>query len=327
MITLSMPQKIDISHRTVIFTAIFILALWITYLIRDLLIILFVAVIFVSALSPLVEALIRLKVPKVLSIAITYIIIIAIIAGLIVSILPPLIEQSTRLIVASPSLIAQFFNITNIDKSVFSSELTSFSKNLFSITISIFDNLLTIVFLLVLTFYMLLDKDNLESRFASLFRSREERIRISIIKIEGKLGAWLQGQLILSLLIGVLSYIGLTILGIPFALPLALIAGIMEVIPVMGPIISAIPAIFLALTISPVLSVGVAAMYFIIQQIENHLIVPQVMRRAVGLNPLVVILAIAIGSRLLGIPGALLAVPMAVVFQIIAAEVIEGKRV
>lgn len=329
-----MPQKIDISHKTVIFIAIFILALWIVYLIRDLIIILFVAVIFVSALSPLVNFFVRLRLPKVLSIALTYIIIIAIVTGLIIGMLPPLIEQSSRLIVVSPSLLAQFFNITNIDKTVFSSELTSLSKNLFSITLSLFDNLLAVIFLLVITFYMLLEKDNLESRIASLFKSEQsssatkaERVRRSIVKIEEKLGAWLQGQLILSLLVGSLSYIGLTVLNIPYALPLALIAGVMEVIPVIGPIISALPAIFLALTISPLLSVMVAAMYLIIQQLENSLIVPQVMKRAVGLNPLIVILAIAIGSRLLGIAGALLAVPMAVVFQIIAAEIIEGKKV
>ena len=137
----------------------------------------------------------------------------------------------------------------------------------------------------------------------------------------------MQGQLILSLLVGILSYIGLTIFNIPYALPLAMIAGIMEVVPVIGPIISALPAVFLAFTISPFLSIVVAIMYLVIQQLENHLIVPQVMRRAVGLNPLIVILAIAIGSRLLGISGALLAVPMAVVFQIIATEIIEGKKI
>lgn len=322
-----MIQKIDISHKTIIFITLFILGLWITYLIRDLLIILFVAIIFVSALSPMVDALVKLKIPKVLSIALAYVAIIAIVAGLIVSILPPLIEQSSRLIVAGPSLVAQFFNITNIDKSVFSSEVTSLSRNLFSITLALFDNLLAIIFLLVLTFYMLLERDNLETRIALLFKSRGERVRRSIVKIEERLGAWLRGQLVLSLIIGVLSYIGLVILDIPYALPLAMIAGIMEVIPVIGPIISAIPAIFVALTISPILSVGVAAMYFVIQQLENHLIVPQVMKRAVGLNPLIVILAIAIGSRLLGVAGALLAVPMAVVFQIIAAEVIEGKKI
>lgn len=322
-----MPQKIDISHKTVIFVALFILTLWIVYLIRDLLIILFVAVILVSALSPLVNFLVKLRLPKVLGIAITYIIIIGIITGLIIGIVPPLVEQSSKLIATSPSLIAQFFNITNLDKSVFSSELTAFSKNLFSITLSIFDNLLTLIFLLVLTFYMMLERDNLESRIASLFRDKQERVRRSIVLIEEKLGSWLRGQVILSLIIGILAYTGLLILNIPYALPLALIAGIMEVVPVIGPIISALPAIFIALTISPFLSVGVAAMYFVIQQIENHLIVPQVMKRAVGLNPLVVILAIAIGSRLLGISGALLAVPIAVVIQIIVTEIIEGKKV
>lgn len=327
MITQDMSQKIDVSHKTIIFIALFILGLWIIFLIRDLLIILFIALIFVSALSPLVDFFIRLKLPKVLSIALTYIIIIAVVAGLIISIVPPLVEQSNRLIAVAPSLAAQFFNITNFDKSVFSSELTSFSKNLFSITLSVFDNLLAIIFLLVLSFYLLLEKKNLEERVALLFTNREERVKKLIVKIEEKLGAWLQGQLILSLLIGVLSYIGLTILNIPYALPLALIAGVMEVIPVIGPIISALPAVFLALLISPILGVAVAVMYLVIQQLENHLVVPQVMKRAVGLNPLIVILAIAIGSRLLGIAGALLAVPMAVVIQIIAAEIIEERKV
>jgi len=322
-----MPQKIDISHKTIIFTVIFLLALWTIFLIRDLLVILFIAVIFVSALAPLVALLVRLKVPKVLSIAITYIIIIAVVALLIFIILPPLIEESTKLIMVAPSLISEFFNITNIDKSVFASELTSLSKNLFSATLSLFDNLLATVFVLVITFYLLLERENLESRAALLFKGREERVRILIVKIEEKLGAWMQGQLVLSLVVGILSYIGLTIFNIPFALPLAMIAGIMEVVPVIGPIISALPAIFIALTISPLLSVGVAAMFLVVQQLENHLIVPQVMKRAVGLNPLIVILAVAIGGRLLGIAGALLAVPVAVVIQIIATEVVEGKKV
>ncbi len=321
-----MIRKIDISHKTIVFITIFILALWVTYLIRDLLIILFVSVIFVSALSPLVSLFTRLRLPKVLSIALTYIIIIGVMAGLIVLILPPLIEESSRFIAAAPGLLGQFFNITNIDRSILSSELTSISRNLFSVTLSIFDNILTIIFLLVITFYLLLEKESLESRIASLFKNREERVKRSIVKIEEKLGAWLQGQLVLSLVIGSLSYIGLAILNIPYALPLALIAGLLEVIPVIGPIISAIPAILLAFTISPLLSVMVAALYLIIQQLENSLIVPLVMKRAVGLNPLIVILAIAIGSRLLGIPGALLAVPIAVVFQIITVEIIEGKE-
>lgn len=322
-----MIQKIDISYKTIIFIALFIVALWTIFLIRDLLIILFVSVIFVSALSPLVSFFVRLKLPKVLSIAVTYAVIIAILTALLISIIPPLVDETSKLVVASPPLISQFFNITNIDKSVLSSELTNLSKNIFSITVSIFDNLLTIIFLLVITFYLLLEKDSLENRISLLFKRREERVKRLIVLIEDKLGGWFRGQLVLTFIIGVVSYVGLTILNIPYALPLAMIAGVMEVIPVIGPIISAIPAIFIALTISPILAIGVAAMYFAIQQFENHLVVPQVMKRAVGLNPLVVILAIAIGSRLLGIAGALLAVPIAVVAQIIAAEIIEQRTV
>lgn len=322
-----MRQKIDISHRTVIFTAIFILSLWLIYLIRGLILILFVAIILMSALSPLVKFITKFKIPRAISIAIAYVIIIAILAGVLFSVVPPLIEESNRMIVGVPSLIGQFFNITGFDRSVFQSELTNISKNLFSVTLTVFDNFLTVIFLLVLTFYLLLERDNLENRIASFFIGKEARIRKSIVEIEEKLGAWLRGQLFLSLIIGILSYIGLSILNIPYALPLALLAGIMEVVPVIGPIISAIPSTLLGLTISPLLGLGVAVMFFVIQQLENHLIVPQVMRKAVGLNPLVVILAIAVGGRLLGFAGALLAVPMAVVLQIIASEIIESRKV
>ncbi|KKQ59887.1 MAG: hypothetical protein US80_C0005G0005 [Candidatus Daviesbacteria bacterium GW2011_GWA2_38_17] len=326
-IIILMIQKIDISHRTVIFIVSLILSLWMIYLIRDLLVILFVAVILMSALSPLVGFFVKLKFPKALGIAITYIVIIGLLTVLVASILQPLIEESTKLIVTLPSVAGQIFSITNIDKSVFQSGLTNLSKNVFSITLAVFDNLITIIFLLVLTFYLLLEREKLETRIASLFVGKEERIKKSIVAIEEKLGSWLRGQLFLSVIVGLLSYIGLLILNIPYALPLALIAGVLEVVPVIGPIISAIPAIIIAATISPILALGVAAMFFVIQQLENHLIVPQVMKRAVGLNPLMVILAIAIGSRLLGFAGALLAVPLAVVVQIIVTEIIEERKV
>lgn len=321
-----MPQKIDISHKTVIFIAIFILALWAIYLIRDLLVILFISIIFMSALNPLVSFFVKAKLPKVLSIGITYLIIIASGTVAFAAILQPLIEESRRLILTLPQLSGQFFNITNINESVFQSELTNLSKNAFTITLAIFDNLLAIVFLLVITFYMLLERDNLKARLASLFVGKEDRVKRLIVRIEEKLGSWLRGQLVLSIIIGLLSYIGLTVLSIPYALPLAVLAGVLEVIPVIGPIVSAIPAILIAVTISPFLGLGVGAMYVVIQQLENHLIVPQVMKRAVGLNPLVVILAIAIGSRLLGFAGALLAVPFTVVLQIIVAEIMEERK-
>ena len=322
-----MIQKIDISHKTVVFIAAFILGLWAIYLIRDLLVVLFVSIILMSALTPLVNFFVKIKLSKALAIGLTYIIIVSLTAGVIVAILQPLIEESSKLVVTLPQLSGQILKIANIDKSIFQSELTDLSKNAFTFTLKIFDNLLAIIFLLVFTFYLLLERDNLEHRIASFFVGREERVKKLIVRIEEKLGSWLRGQLVLSVIIGLLSYIGLTVMGIPYALPLSLIAGVLEVIPVIGPIIAAIPAILIAVVFSPFLGLGVAALYFVIQQLENHLIVPQVMKRAVGLNPLVVILAIAIGSKLLGLAGALLAVPLAVVGQIIVTEIIEERKV
>lgn len=321
-----MPRKIDISHKTIIFITVFLLGLWVVYLIRDLLILLFIAVILMSALSPVVNFFMKFKVPKALGILITYIIIIGAFGGILLGFLPLLVEQSNKLIDTLPALLVQYFNVNNIDQTFLQSQIADLSKNLFSLTLVVFDNVITILFLLVLTFYLLLERENLEKRTAVLFLHRHNQIQNLIIKIEERLGAWVRGQLFLSLIIGVLVYIGLFLLNIPYALTLAIVAGILEIVPVIGPIVAAIPGILLAFTISPIFALGVAAMYFIIQQLENHLIVPQVMGRAVGLNPLVVILAIAIGSRLLGIVGALLAVPLTVVLQIIVLEVLWEKE-
>lgn len=321
-----MPRKIDISHRTIIFIAAFLLGLWIVYLIRDLLILLFIAVILMSALAPIVSFFAKLKLPKALGILITYIIIIAMVTSIFLGFLPLLIEQSSKLINTLPTLLVQYFNINNLDQTFLQSQVADLSKNLLSLTLVIFDNIITILFLLVLTFYLLLERENLENRTAALFLQRQSQIKNLIIKIEERLGAWVRGQLFLSLIIGVLVYVGLFLLNIPYALTLAIVAGILEIVPVIGPIIAAIPGILLAFTISPILALGVAVMYFVIQQLENHLIVPQVMGRAVGLNPLVVILAIAVGSRLLGIVGALLAVPLTVVLQIVVLEVLMAEK-
>lgn len=321
-----MPRKIDISHKTIFFIAIFVLGLWVTYLILDLLLLLFVAIILTSALAPVVSFFMKFRFPKPLAIVFAYLIMFTVIGAIAAGLVPPLVEQSGRLLNVLPPKLAEVFKIEDVDLSTLQSDLRNFSGNLYSVVVTIFNNFLTIIFLLVITFYMLLERDDLKKRAAALFINKETRVKTLIEKIEDKLGAWFIGQLMLSIIIGVITYIGLFILSIPYALPLALLAGVMEVVPVVGPIIAAIPAIALAFTISPILSGGVAGMYFVIQQLENHIIVPQVMKRAVGLNPLVVILAVAIGGRLLGIGGALLAVPIVVVIQVIFEDLLKEQK-
>lgn len=270
-----------------------------------------------SALAPAVRWLNSFRVPKALAIVLIYVVIFTTLGGILTISFTPLIEDTTKLFFALPSVLTELFKFSNIDVNLLQQQLPDLSKNILSISKSVFDNLITVILLLVLTFYLLLERESLEERLGSLFGNREERIKKLTVKIEEKLGHWLRGQMMLSVIVGTLVYFGLSLLQIPYALPLALWAAVLEVVPVIGPIISAIPAILIAFTVSPVIGGGVATMYFVIQQLENNLIVPQVMKKAVGLNPLVVILAIAIGGRLLGIGGALLSVPLVVVLQTI----------
>lgn len=323
-----MNRKIDISHKTIFFIAAFLALLWALYLIRDVIILLFIAVIFMSALSPIIGKLQKFKVPRSLAIAFVYVVIIAVVSSLISFVITPLVEQTTNLLTNFPNYLSTVIPESGfIDRTVLQQEFGNFSKNALEVSLALFNNFLGFISVAVLTFYMLLERDKLDKLLAQFFIGKEERIARTTRRIEEKLGSWMRGQIVLTLIIGTASYIGLTILGLPYALPLAILAGILEIIPVIGPIISAIPAILIAYLISPVSALSVALLYLVIQQLENHLIVPQVMKKAVGLNPLAVIIAVAIGGRLLGIPGALLAVPITVVAQIITEDLINAKDI
>ncbi len=319
-------HKVDISHKTIFFIAGFLALIWALFQIRDVIILLFVAIIFMSALYPILEWLEKFKVPKVLGIIIIYIFVIGVITGLISLVVTPLAEQTANLVQTLPKTIEHLLPPGTIDPSLLRQEFSDISKNILTFTVAIFTNLITLISILVLTFYLLLEREKLDQLLAQFFIGREERIKNISRQIEDKLGSWMRGQISLSIIISVLVYIALTLLSVPFALPLAILAGLLEVVPVIGPIISSIPAILIAYITSPVLALIVAGVFFVIQQAENHFIVPQVMKKAVGLNPLIVILAVAIGGKLLGITGALLAVPITVVIQIITEDVLKEEK-
>ena len=312
-----MNNKIDISHKTIFFLVGFLGLLWALFIIRDLILLLFVSVIFVSAISPLVEILEKTKIPKGLAIAIIYVLVVLVIVGLFTLGLAPITTQTSGLYGKLTVTIDSLAKGYHLDQSAIRQQIPDISKNLISVTFDIFNGFITAVLIAVITFYVLLDKESLEYKFSTLFGTHQTKIQKLLKRIEMKLGGWLRGQLLLSVIVGALIYIGLFLLKVDYALPLALLSGLLEVVPIVGPIISAIPAILIALLSSPFLAGTVAILYLLVQQTESHVIVPQVMRRAVGLNPLLIIITIAIGSRLLGISGALLAVPITVVGQII----------
>jgi len=313
-------RKIDISHKTVFFIAGFLAFIWTLFLIKDLILLLFVSIIFVSAIAPLIDDLKRFKIPKPVAIALVYILVLLVLAGIITLGLTPITVQTSNLLDRLTSTVDSLARGYHLDQNSLKQQIPDLSKNIVSFTLDIFNVFITAVLVVVITFYLLLDKENLETRFSALFGENQAKVAALLKKIETKLGAWLRGQLLLSVIVAVLIYIGLFLLGIEYALPLAILSGLLEVIPIVGPIISAIPAILIALLTSPVVAGMVAMLYLLVQQMESHVIVPQVMKRAVGLNPLLVIIAIAVGSRLLGVAGALLAVPITVVIQIVGEE-------
>ena len=138
--------------------------------------------------------------------------------------------------------------------------------------------------------------------------------------LETRLGGWARGELILMALVGVSTYVGLALLGIPFALPLALLAGLFEIIPYLGPIIAAVPAVLIGLSISPLMALATAALAFLIQQLENYIFVPKVMEKSVGVSPIITLIALAIGLRLAGIIGVVISVPVVITLQVLGRQ-------
>ena len=129
------------------------------------------------------------------------------------------------------------------------------------------------------------------------------------------------------LLIGIVTYFGLLLLGVPYPLALAVIAGLLEVIPILGPIISVIPAVIVAWSlVSPISAVGVIGLYILIQQLESNLIVPKVMQKVIGFNPLVTLIGFMIGAKLLGLTGAILAIPLTIIFIEVSKYILNIER-
>lgn len=325
-----MPRKIEVSHRTIVFTALFALSLWFIFQIRSILLMLFVAIILMAALNPAVDRLQKLRIPRSVAILIVYLLLWGLIGGLVASIIPPLVDQTSSLIQLLPQAInrVEFFNSNHeIITGQVLTRIGTLPENLLKITFGIFSNVLTVLTTLVITFYLILERRNLNKYISILLGkkapTRGEKV---ISEIERRLGGWVRGELVLMFAVGLMTYAGLALLGVDIALPLALIAGLLEIIPNIGPIVSAIPAVLVALTIHPITALATVSLYFLVQILENNFLVPKVMQKAVGVNPLIIILGLLMGWEVAGVAGAVLAIPLIIVIQTIGLEVFSYKR-
>jgi predicted PurR-regulated permease PerM len=323
------------------------LLLWSAYLVRHVLLLIYVSALLAIGFSPIVRLIERQKVlpigtriPRWLAILVLYIAILGTLTGIGFMIWPPLRDQAQQLWKALPDMAnrAQDFLIA---KGMLSERLTlqevvarapdsgggQAVGTVVGAVVGVVGGVVGLLTILILTFYILVDADSLRTTMLRLFPAGDRsRVAGASADITVKVSAWLGGQLLLGAIIGATSAIGLWLLGIPFFYVLALISAVGELIPVVGPILAAIPAIAVASTVSVNKVLLVIGFFVLQQQLENHVLVPKVMERQVGVSAVTVIVALLIGGNLLGIVGAILAVPTAAILQVLFYEFTNQDR-
>ncbi|MFH1112058.1 MAG: AI-2E family transporter, partial [Patescibacteria group bacterium] len=328
------------SIGSIVKVALVILLIYLLYMILDILGLLFVSVVVAAALGPWVDSLQRYRIPRAVSLIVIYLAIFLIISLVVFLLIPPLVQQIQQLASALPNYyikavsgLSAIQHSSDIESAAtirsflenIGATLASTANSIFSTVTSIFGGLIQLVVILVISFYLIVQENGLKRFLRSITPAKYQPYIMQLMsRINIKLGLWFRAQLLLMLIIGVLTYIGLKLFGMEYALVLALWAGLTEIIPYIGPIIGALPAVFLAFTISPIQGLLIIVLYVIVQQLENNIIVPTIMRKAVGLNPIISIVVILVGVKLGGIMGAILSIPLATAIAVFVSDFFEG---
>lgn len=316
---------------------LFGLGLWAAYKLTDLILIILTCIVIAAAIEPFIGFLVRRRVPRVLAVILMYASATLGAAALFYFFVPPLLSdlsqfadnfpsylKSIKLLDAQPAATGAFFDPSSISQTLglekavadIVARVNAFSDSPLSLVAGIFGGVLSFVLIFVISFYLAVQERGIESFLRVVTPIRYEEYLVGFWKrSERKIGLWMQGQLLLALIVAVLVYLGLVLLGIRYAFLLAILAGIFELIPIFGPILAAIPAIAIA-TLDGGVTAGflVTGFYVVVQQFENHLFSPLVVRKVVGVPPILSIIALIAGAKLTGFWGIILAVPLAAVF-------------
>jgi predicted PurR-regulated permease PerM len=305
----------------------------------------FVAVILASGLQPVIGW-IRGHSPigRGPAILVVYGLFMAVVVGMALIIVPAAIGQFERTVASLPSFFASArawatdIRPTGASRAMMSlldgaaallprADATPSSGQVVQVGLTVAEALTSILTLLTVVYFWLTEHARLQ-RYVLAFVSRQRRARARDIwnQAETRLGMWVRGQLILMGALGLATSVAYTVLGVPAALLLGVIAALAEGIPIVGPLLGAIPAVLLAATVSPELALEVAGVYLVLQVIEGNVLVPIVMRNTVGISPFLVILSVLVGAAAGGFVGALLAVPIAATGEVIL-EGLQARRV
>lgn len=341
--------NVTISLGTVVKAVVLLVGVWLLFYLRDLVLVILTAIVIASAIEPGIRMLMRRKVPRLLSVIIVYLILFAFLFGLFFFFLPSVLQDLATFISSIPAYLDTFLNASALGEyarilgveppsALSAGDILNNLRSMlglgqafgsvFQAVSSIFGGVVSFILIIVFSFYFAVIETAVDDFLRVVSPLKYEEYVLGLWRrSRHKIGLWMQGQLLLAVIMGVLVYLGLTILGVQHALVLAVIAGVFEIIPVFGPTLSAVPAVIVAF-VDGGASLGLltVALYAIAQQFENHLIYPLVVTRVVGVPPLLVILALIVGAKLAGFLGILLSVPAAGTVQELVKD-LESRRV
>ncbi len=321
-----------------------ILAVIFIYILKDVFIVFLFALTIASAITPFADWADSKGFPRLLAVLMLYLIVFGTGAFILSLVIPSISNDLTQLNSSLPKIVQHLStSLENVQKGSpqyldfiseiqnlldsFSAYLQQSSQSVISLIVNVFGGLLSFVAIIISSFYLAVTKKGIENFIESVVPTEYEPYFLDLWKrSEIKMGRWMQGQLLLALIMGLLVYVGLSLMGIKFALILGILAMALEVVPMVGPVLAAIPAVFLAFLQDPGMGLWVVLFYVVMQQFENHVLVPVVLGKAVGLNPVVVIIALLVGAQLAGIPGMFLSVPLATIIVEMLDDVAKHKE-
>lgn len=331
------PQVIEISTRTILNVLGILVGLAVIWLIRDTILSIFIAILLAGVLYPFADWAERHRIPKGIAVMFVYILMIGIIICAFGFLVPAVLDQAHRLegslggtwgwlrdlidMARDNASRAGLPVVAPATAADFASQVQGAALRIFSTLNEFFGAVANAVIVIVLSFYIIVEDRAAKQLFMNAVPEPYRMFARDLVwHVVQKLGDWLRGQLLLSLAVASALFIAYSIAGLPYALLLALVAGLLEFIPYLGPIMAAIPAIFIGLTVSPGKALAAFIIILVIHQLENHVLVPQIMRKAVGLNPVVSIIAFLVGAKLFGAVGAIFAIPVATALFVIWDE-------
>ena len=321
---------------------------YVFYQISDFILVVIASIIIASAIEPVTQWAKRRSIPRLPTVIAVYILGALFLAGFFYFLLLPLIGEVSSFIrtltvysnsIVNNNVLSGMFKTQNIfgqiDTRGLLSDLNSYlntfseflSQGVFTTVSVVFGGVVSFVIMIVLSFYLAVQEDGIGKFLRIIVPLKHENYAISLWRrSQVKIGYWMQGQLLLAVLIMVLVYVGLLIIGVPHALLLAFLAGVLELIPLFGPVLAAIPALFIAYTAGGMTTVAIVGLlYILIQQLENHVIYPLVVKKLVGVPAIISILALVIGGQLAGFLGIIISVPVAAVVMEFVNDLEERK--